>query len=115
MHGRNLRRLEHLNTHGLPDPRRDQYVVRDSLVYGVIELACDMGWILQVKISISPPPHAFLDTSNLILFIYYIQPNVLTEHFSRRLTLARTFVNGMASEEAILVILPRHHVAKYEI
>lgn len=49
-----------------------------------------------------------------LLLLFYIQPNVLTIFFflSRRLALARTFVNGMASEAAALVTFARQCVAQ---
>ncbi|KAF8801119.1 PLAC8-domain-containing protein [Phlegmacium glaucopus] len=47
-HAQNRRRLEHLNTQGIPDPQREDIVVGDGLLYAVVELACDMGWILQI-------------------------------------------------------------------
>ncbi|CAA7268707.1 unnamed protein product [Cyclocybe aegerita] len=47
-HAQNRRRLDHLNATGMPDPNRDRIVAGDSLVYAIIEVACDMGWILQI-------------------------------------------------------------------
>ena len=41
-----------------------------------------------------------------------LQPNVLTIIFFRRLALARTFVNGMASEAAALETFARQCVAQ---
>jgi len=49
LHSQNRRRLESLNTTGLPDPHRDQLVAGDSWFYALIEVGCDMGWILQVR------------------------------------------------------------------
>ncbi|KAF8972043.1 PLAC8 family-domain-containing protein [Flammula alnicola] len=48
-HGQNRRRLEHLNQNGVPDPERHNVIVGDGLVYACIEVACDMGWILQIE------------------------------------------------------------------
>ena len=44
---------------------------------------------------------------------FYLHPTECSdEHFLRRLALERTFVNGMASEVAILVTLARDAVAQ---
>ncbi|KAF8996340.1 PLAC8 family-domain-containing protein [Cyathus striatus] len=48
LHARNKRRLEHLNTQGTPHPNRHDVCNGDSCVYGLIEVAFDMGWILQI-------------------------------------------------------------------
>ena len=61
-----------------------------------------MGWVLQVRISIA---HT----------LFFLQPHSTKcsdEHFPFRLVLAITFVNGMASEGAVVVTLARHSVAQ---
>ncbi|KAF9037077.1 PLAC8 family-domain-containing protein [Panaeolus papilionaceus] len=48
-HAKNRRRLDHLNRHGVPDPNRREIVAsEDSVVYLLLEVACDMGWIMQI-------------------------------------------------------------------
>ncbi|KAF9560042.1 PLAC8-domain-containing protein [Agrocybe pediades] len=47
-HGRNRRRLDYLNQNGVPDPNRESVAGEDSVIYAIIEVACDMGWILQI-------------------------------------------------------------------
>ncbi|KIM42594.1 hypothetical protein M413DRAFT_444301 [Hebeloma cylindrosporum] len=47
-HGRNRRRLNHLNMHGVPDPDRRRVTAGDSIVYAALEAACNMGWLLQI-------------------------------------------------------------------
>ncbi|KAF8148849.1 PLAC8 family-domain-containing protein [Crassisporium funariophilum] len=47
-HAKNRRRLDHLNTHGIPDPNRNTVIGGDSLIFAIAEVACDMGWILQI-------------------------------------------------------------------
>jgi len=47
-HARNRRRLAHLQTTGRPDPDRDGLCGPDGWLYGFVEVACDMGWILQI-------------------------------------------------------------------
>jgi hypothetical protein len=79
LHARNRRRLDHLNTQGLPDPHRDQFVVKDSWVYALIEVACDAGWILQVKIYFYFTHLMHFQPLFYFLFFNYIKPNVLTE------------------------------------
>jgi len=48
-HDQNRRRLDYLNIHGVPDPDRHKHVGCESMLYGVLEVACDLGWILQVS------------------------------------------------------------------
>ncbi|KDR71148.1 hypothetical protein GALMADRAFT_159641 [Galerina marginata CBS 339.88] len=49
-HGKNRRRLEYLNVNGVPDPDRNRVVAGgDSLLYACLEVACDVGWILQIS------------------------------------------------------------------
>ena len=48
-HARNRRRLQHLETTGTPDPDRDGLTGPDGWLYTFLEVACDMGWILQVS------------------------------------------------------------------
>ncbi|KIM42593.1 hypothetical protein M413DRAFT_444299 [Hebeloma cylindrosporum] len=47
-HAQNRRRLDYLNTNGVPDPDRHRVTGQDSLLYALVEVACDMGWILQI-------------------------------------------------------------------
>ncbi|EAU82268.2 hypothetical protein CC1G_08880 [Coprinopsis cinerea okayama7 len=47
-HARNRRRLHHLETTGQPDPDRDGLCGPDGWLYTCLEVACDMGWILQI-------------------------------------------------------------------
>lgn len=49
-HAQNRRRLDYLNINGVPDPNRNQITDKDSLLYAILEVACDMGWILQVSL-----------------------------------------------------------------
>ncbi|PPQ85919.1 hypothetical protein CVT25_014796 [Psilocybe cyanescens] len=49
-HGQNRRRLQYLNVNGVPDPDRRRIIAEgDSILYACIEVACDMGWILQIE------------------------------------------------------------------
>ena len=48
-HAQNRRRLDYLNTHGVPDPDRNQHTGGEALLYGIVEVACELGWILQVS------------------------------------------------------------------
>jgi hypothetical protein len=48
-HAQNRRRLDYLNTNGVPDPDRNRTTGGGSGLYAVLEVACGMGWILQVS------------------------------------------------------------------
>ena len=48
-HAQNRRRINHLNTQGYPDPRRDDIVIRDSVLDVVLDVMWGMGWILQLR------------------------------------------------------------------
>lgn len=49
IHAQNRRRVNYLNTHGVPDPERERLCGTDSLLYGLLEACFHMGWILQVS------------------------------------------------------------------
>jgi len=49
IHAQNRRRVNYLNTHGVPDPERERLCGIDSLPYGLLEACFHMGWILQVS------------------------------------------------------------------
>ena len=53
VHSRNQKRLDHLNTQGYPDPKRDEIVMGDNLFYGVVEATLNMGWLQVVQVRIS--------------------------------------------------------------
>ena len=108
LYSRNRRRLDHLNIQGYPDPRRDENVISaDSWLYAAVKVVCPKGLALSGE-HFYFTPHAFPSTSNRT-----ISPTDWSdEHFFRRLTPERIFVNGMASEAAILVTLVRHAVAQ---
>jgi hypothetical protein len=69
-HAQNRRRLDYLNTNGVPDPDRNRITGGDSVLYAVIEVACDMGWILQVsRLMFFELKTDFLTTGCIFLFL----------------------------------------------
>jgi len=48
-HGRNRRRLDHLEAHGVPDPYRQSVSAGDSIVYAVLNMTYNLGWLLQIS------------------------------------------------------------------
>jgi len=48
VHAQNRRRLDYLTVNGVPDPERNQVTAEGGLFYGFLEVACDLGFILQV-------------------------------------------------------------------
>ena len=49
IHAQNRRRVNYLNTHGVPDPERERLFGTDSIAYSLLECCCHMGWVLQVS------------------------------------------------------------------
>jgi len=48
VHAQNRRRLDYLTVNGVPDPDRNKVTAEGSMFYGFLEVACDLGFILQV-------------------------------------------------------------------
>ncbi|PPQ66821.1 hypothetical protein CVT24_008680 [Panaeolus cyanescens] len=69
-HAKNRRRLDHLNRHNAPDPRRNRILPsEEGMMYLFLEVACDMGWILQIATRRNIRERYSIDGSNFSDFM----------------------------------------------
>ena len=110
-HAQNRRRVDHLNTQGYPDPRRNDIVAGDSVLYAVLDVMWDMGWVLQVRgVSLSVCI-CILSSSTSTFRWLYSDASI----FLFRSLHARVFVNVTTFKAVVLAMPVCHSVAHHAI